>query len=97
MVICTVLCISAKQKTKASKEDTSRRYTIFLFQSCMKSLSLSLCILTVGFYLFQSVVLVSRLPFIALFNQLVSIIAPEYFDNGEPSLEAGNGRFKPYH
>ena len=33
--------------------------------------------------------LISRLPFIALFNQLVSIIAPEYFENGEPSLEAG--------
>jgi hypothetical protein len=26
---------------------------------------------------------------VALFNELVSIIAPEYFDNGEPSLEAG--------
>lgn len=39
-------------------------------------------------YFQKSVVLVSRLPFIALFNQLVSIIAPEYFDNGEPSLEA---------
>ena len=38
---------------------------------------------------FQSVVLISRLPFVALFSQLVSIIAPEYFDNGEPSLEAG--------
>lgn len=96
MVICTVLCISAKQKTKASKEDTSRRYKFFISILHVISLSLS-CILTVGFYLFQSVVLVSRLPFIALFNQLVSIIAPEYFDNGEPSLEAGNGRFKPYH
>ncbi|XP_062610729.1 protein DENND6A-like, partial [Saccostrea cucullata] len=39
-------------------------------------------------YFQKSVVLVSRLPFVALFNQLVSIIAPEYFDNGEPSLEA---------
>lgn len=33
--------------------------------------------------------LVTKLPFVALFSQLVSIIAPEYFDNGEPSLEAG--------
>lgn len=41
-------------------------------------------------FFFQSVVLVSRLPFVALFNELVSIIAPGYFDNGEPSLEAGN-------
>ncbi|XP_048743475.1 protein DENND6A-like isoform X3 [Ostrea edulis] len=39
-------------------------------------------------YFQKSVVLVSRLPFVALFNELVSIIAPGYFDNGEPSLEA---------
>ena len=37
----------------------------------------------------QSVVLISKLPMIALFNHMVSIIAPEYFDNGEPCLEAG--------
>ena len=36
--------------------------------------------------------LISRLPFVALFSQLVSIIAPEYFENGEPSLEAGKER-----
>ena len=41
------------------------------------------------FFIFQSVVLISKLPFVALFSQLVSIIAPEYFENGEPSLEAG--------
>ena len=41
------------------------------------------------FIIFQSVVLISKLPFVALFSQLVSIIAPEYFENGEPSLEAG--------
>ena len=40
-------------------------------------------------FIFQSVVLISKLPFVALFTQLVSIIAPEYFENGEPSLEAG--------
>ncbi|XP_052780555.1 protein DENND6A-like isoform X2 [Mya arenaria] len=39
-------------------------------------------------YFQKSVVLISRLPFVALFSQLVSIVAPEYFDNGEPSLEA---------
>ena len=33
--------------------------------------------------------LVTKLPFVALFDQIISIIAPEYFDNGEPSLEAG--------
>ncbi|KAL8583445.1 hypothetical protein ACOMHN_044804 [Nucella lapillus] len=36
----------------------------------------------------QSVVLITKLPFVALFAQLVGIMAPEYFDNGEPSLEA---------
>ena len=40
-------------------------------------------------FFFQSVVLITKLPFVALFHQLISIIAPEYFDNGEPSLEAG--------
>ncbi|XP_012944866.1 protein DENND6B isoform X3 [Aplysia californica] len=39
-------------------------------------------------YFQKSVVLVTKLPFVALFNQIISIIAPEYFDNGEPSLEA---------
>ncbi|OWF45695.1 protein DENND6A-like isoform X2 [Mizuhopecten yessoensis] len=39
-------------------------------------------------YFQKSLVLISKLPFVALFQQLVSIIAPEYFENGEPSLEA---------
>ncbi|GFO44537.1 sarcolemmal membrane-associated protein [Plakobranchus ocellatus] len=39
-------------------------------------------------YFQKSVVLITKLPCIALFNQVISIIAPEYFDNGEPSLEA---------
>ena len=39
-------------------------------------------------YHFQSVVILSRLPFNNLFNKVVSLIAPEYFDNGELSLEA---------
>ncbi|KAK2167268.1 hypothetical protein LSH36_30g02036 [Paralvinella palmiformis] len=36
----------------------------------------------------QSVVLLSKLPFVTLYNYIVSVIAPEYFDNGEPCLEA---------
>ncbi|BFZ08313.1 hypothetical protein BsWGS_11351 [Bradybaena similaris] len=39
-------------------------------------------------YFQKSVVLITKLPCVALFNQVISIIAPEYFDNGEPSLEA---------
>ncbi|XP_072027422.1 protein DENND6A-like isoform X2 [Amphiura filiformis] len=39
-------------------------------------------------YFQKSVVLLSRLPYITLFSNLVSIIAPEYFDNGEPTIEA---------
>ncbi|VDI55569.1 Hypothetical predicted protein [Mytilus galloprovincialis] len=39
-------------------------------------------------YFQKSVVLISRFPFVALFSELISILAPEYFDNGEPSLEA---------
>ncbi|CAH1784707.1 unnamed protein product, partial [Owenia fusiformis] len=39
-------------------------------------------------YFQKSVVLISRLPFVNLFSHLINIVAPEYFDNGEPSLEA---------
>lgn len=37
----------------------------------------------------QSLVLVSRLPFVRLFQTLLSLIAPEYFDKLAPCLEAG--------
>ncbi len=43
---------------------------------------------------FQSVVLLSKLPFVALFSHLVGVVAPEYFENGEATLEAGE--YKPY-
>lgn len=39
----------------------------------------------------QSLVLVSRLPYIHLFQSLLQIIAPEYFEKSEPCLEAGEG------
>lgn len=38
---------------------------------------------------FQSLVLVSRLPYVNLFQSLLQLIAPEYFDKLEPCLEAG--------
>ena len=37
----------------------------------------------------QSMVVLSALPFINLFTKVVNIVAPEFFDNGEPGLEAG--------
>lgn len=37
----------------------------------------------------QSLVLVSRLPFVRLFQSLLSLIAPEYFEKLAPCLEAG--------
>lgn len=37
----------------------------------------------------QSLVLVSRLPFVRLFQALLSLVAPEYFDKLTPCLEAG--------
>lgn len=37
----------------------------------------------------QSLVLVSRLPFVRLFQALLGLIAPEYFDRLAPCLEAG--------
>ncbi|KFP72061.1 Protein DENND6B, partial [Acanthisitta chloris] len=39
-------------------------------------------------YFQKSLVLVSRLPFVALFQTLLQLIAPEYFDKLEPCLEA---------
>jgi len=39
-------------------------------------------------YYFQSVVIVSRLPFINLFSKVCGVVAPEYFDNGVASIEA---------
>lgn len=38
--------------------------------------------------MFQSVVIISRLPFNNLFNKIVSLLAPEFFENGDLSLEA---------
>lgn len=40
--------------------------------------------------------MITRFPFVALFTELISIVAPEYFDNGEPSLEAGKYYFPLY-
>lgn len=39
-------------------------------------------------YFQKSVVILSRLPFNKLFSTISCIISPEYFENGEPSLEA---------
>ncbi|XP_048580256.1 protein DENND6A [Nematostella vectensis] len=39
-------------------------------------------------YFQKSLVLVSRLPYINLFSEVVKIMAPGFFENGEPSLEA---------
>lgn len=39
--------------------------------------------------LFQSLVLVSRLPYVNLFQRLLQLVAPEYFDKLTPCLEAG--------
>lgn len=39
-------------------------------------------------YFQKSVVVISRLPFLSLFTEVCSLIAPEYFENGEPSIEA---------
>ncbi|NWT06994.1 DEN6B protein, partial [Mionectes macconnelli] len=44
--------------------------------------------LTLRCALFQSLVLVSRLPYVNLFQSLLQLIAPEYFDKLEPCLEA---------
>lgn len=40
-------------------------------------------------FTFQSLVLVSRLPYTHLFHLLLQIIAPEFFEKLEPCLETG--------
>uniref|UniRef100_A0A182X6J3 UDENN domain-containing protein n=1 Tax=Anopheles quadriannulatus TaxID=34691 RepID=A0A182X6J3_ANOQN len=39
-------------------------------------------------YFQKSLVLLTRLPFVNLFYELCAVIAPSYFSNGEPTLEA---------
>uniref|UniRef100_A0A182J276 Uncharacterized protein n=1 Tax=Anopheles atroparvus TaxID=41427 RepID=A0A182J276_ANOAO len=39
-------------------------------------------------YFQKSLVLLTRLPFVNLFYELCSVIAPAYFSNGEPTLES---------
>jgi hypothetical protein len=46
-------------------------------------------------YFQKSIVLVTRLPLTNLFAHLVSQIAQEFFDNGEPSIEAGMFHTRP--
>lgn len=37
----------------------------------------------------QSLVLISKLPYVTFFHSLLKIMAPEYFEKQEPCLEAG--------
>ncbi|KAJ9584820.1 hypothetical protein L9F63_020841 [Diploptera punctata] len=39
-------------------------------------------------YFQKSIVIISRLPFVSLFTEISALIAPEFFENGEPSIEA---------
>jgi hypothetical protein len=41
-------------------------------------------------YFQKSVVILSRLPYVTFFTCLVEKVAPDFFKNGIPSLEAGN-------
>ena len=40
-------------------------------------------------YFQKSLVLLTRFPFVCLYSQIVQIIAPQFFECGEASLEAG--------
>lgn len=43
--------------------------------------------------LFQSLVLISKLPYVTFFHSLLKIMAPEYFEKQEPCLEAGTSDY----
>lgn len=45
--------------------------------------------LFVFFCVHQSLVLISKLPYVTFFHSLLKLIAPEYFEKQEPCLEAG--------
>ena len=44
--------------------------------------------LILNLFLLQSVVLLSKLPLVSFYTWVMDLIAPEYFDSGEASLEA---------
>jgi len=44
------------------------------------------CILMFHLFLLQSVVILSKFPFVNLFNQMLDLIAPEFFENGPDSI-----------
>lgn len=44
-----------------------------------------------SYSLFQSLVLISKLPYVHLFHTMLKQIAPEYFEKSEAFLEAGSG------
>lgn len=39
-------------------------------------------------YFQKSVVIISKLPFVSMFSYLIGVIAPQFFENGLPSIEA---------
>lgn len=78
-VIFGATFISDKSKTLNSREDISKRYICPL---------LKVYILLIMRTMFQSVVILSRLPFSILFQKLSSLIAPDFFEKGSLSLEA---------
>lgn len=45
-------------------------------------------------FLPQSLVLISKLPYVTFFHSLLKIMAPEYFEKQEPCLEAGQCEVK---
>lgn len=40
-------------------------------------------------YLQKSLVLITRLPFVTLFSNVVSVLANQFFENGDAGLESG--------
>lgn len=51
--------------------------------------SVSACLVS----LYQSLVLISKLPYVTFFHSLLKIMAPEYFEKQEPCLEAGQSDY----
>nr|XP_047908601.1 protein DENND6B isoform X3 [Anser cygnoides] len=79
---CAVLCLAKKTDSRSRAERESAHYFGYVYFRQVKDSSMK------RGYFQKSLVLVSRLPYVNLFQSLLQLIAPEYFDKLEPCLEA---------
>lgn len=80
-IISLFLVISGRE-TSPWRKPVVERMLDFSENSSSVSVVLFACLI-------QSLVLISKLPYVTFFHSLLKIMAPEYFEKQEPCLEAG--------